>query len=190
MDFATIVLLVAAVLVLGYSIAIYNGLITVKHNVRNAWSNIDVVLKQRHDELPKLVAVCKQYMQHEQGTLERVTAARAAVYAANQRGDVAAVGASETDLRRTVGKLIALAESYPDLKADKQFGFLRERISTLENTIADRREYYNESVTLNNIRIEVFPDVLIARLFSFKPQRQLEFQQSELADVDLKALFN
>ncbi len=190
MNVGTITLLVFITVLLGYAIALYNGLVTLKHNVRRAWANIDVLLKQRHDELPKLVEICRQYMLHEQQTLQEVTAARAAVFGANQRHDVAAVGMGEASLRKSLGQLYAVAESYPDLKADKQFKHLRERITTLENTIADRREYYNESVTLNNIRIESFPDLILARCFGFRAQAPLEFSAAEKADVDLKALFN
>ncbi len=190
MHVGTIVLLVFITLLLGYGTALYNGLVTLKHNVLKAWANIDVLLKQRHDELPKLVEICRQYMQHEQDTLVKVTSARAAVFSANQSHDVAAVGAGEDSLRRSLGQLYAVAESYPDLKADKQFKHLRDRITTLENTIADRREYYNESVTLNNIRIETFPDIVLARWFGFRKQAMLEFSETEKADVDVKALFN
>ena len=190
MNVGTITMLVFILVLGGYAVALYNGLVTLKHNVLKAWANIDVLLKQRHDELPKLVEVCRQYMQHEQNTLGEVTAARAAVFGATQRHDVAAVGVGEASLRKSLGQLYAVAESYPDLKADKTFKHLRDRITTLENTIADRREYYNESVTLNNIRIETFPDLLVARLFGFRAQTILEFSAAEKADIDLKALFN
>jgi LemA protein len=190
MHIGSIVLLVVITVLLGYAIALYNGLVTLKHNVLKAWANIDVLLKQRHDELPKLVEICRQYMQHEHDTLVRVANARAAVFGANQRHDVTAVGAGEESLRKSLGQLYVVAESYPELKADKQFKHLRDRITTLENTIADRREYYNESVTLNNIRIETFPDVVLARWFGFCHQAMLEFSAAETADVSLKALFN
>ncbi|MBK6657289.1 MAG: LemA family protein [Proteobacteria bacterium] len=189
MNVSTVVMLVLLVVVGGYAIAIYNGLVTLKHNVVKAWANIDVLLKQRHDELPKLVEVCKQYMQHEQQTLQEVTSARAAVFGANQRHDVAAVGAGEASLRKSLGQLYAVAESYPELRADKQFTQLRERISALENSIADRREYYNESVTLNNIRLETFPDLILARWFGFRAHATLEFSAAETADLDVKSLF-
>ena len=100
MDLGTIVLLVLAGVVLVYGILVYNGLVTLKHNVAKAWSNIDVLLKQRHDELPKLVTLCRQYMLHERDTLERVTVARAAVFAANEAGDVRRLGAAEGALRK------------------------------------------------------------------------------------------
>lgn len=138
MNVGTIVMLVFITVLLGYGIALYNGLVTLKHNVLKAWANIDVLLKQRHDELPKLVEICRQYMHHEQDTLVQVTAARAAVFGANQRHDVTAVGAGEGSLRKRLGQLYAVAESYADLKADKQFKHLRERITTLEHTIAEQ----------------------------------------------------
>lgn len=190
MPVETIVLTVLLGVLLAYGVLLYNGLVSLKHNVRRAWANIDVLLKQRHDELPKLVEVCRQYMRHEQDTLARVTEARASVFAANQRNDVAGVGAGESALRAGLGQLYAVAENYPELKADDQFRHLRDRVTTLENSIADRREYYNEAVTLNNIRIETFPDVLVARWFGFGPHTLLEFGAEEKRDVDLGALFS
>jgi LemA protein len=172
-----------------YLISVYNGLVEVKNAVSKAWSNIDVLLKQRHDELPKLIDTCKQYMQHEQATLEKVIAARAQVSSARESQDVAAVGRAETGLRNGLGQLFALAESYPDLKANEQFLQLQSRISSLENSIADRREFYNESVNINNVRIEQFPGVLVARFFNFKSAELLKFSSEELQDVDISARF-
>jgi LemA protein len=172
-----------------YLIRIYNGLIALRENVRKAWANIDVLLTQRHDELPKLVETCKRYMQYEQDTLERVMQARSAVFKAQSRGDVAAVGAAEDQLRQGLGRLFAVAENYPDLKADNSFRHLQTRISELEEAIADRRELYNESVNLNNIRIQTFPDLLVARMFEFKPAQLLEFTEEQKRDVDLGKLF-
>lgn len=189
MDIGTIIALVVTVFVLGYCITIYNGLVTLKHSVSKAWSNIDVLLKQRHDELPKLVEICKQYMAYEKDTLEKVITARSAVSQAREAGDVARLGPAETQLRQGLGKLFAVAEAYPELKADKNFKHLQDRISALENTIADRREFYNESVNLNNVRIEQFPDVVIARWFSFKERTLLQFSDEERKDVNLNALF-
>lgn len=188
-DVILIVLLVAVILLIVYAIVIYNHLVALKHNVAKAWSNIDVLLKQRHDELPKLVEVCKQYMGYEQETLEKVMQARAQVAAAREGGDVPALGQAETQLRLGLGNLFALAEAYPDLKANTNFQHLADRVTALENSIADRREYYNESVNLNNVRIEQFPDVIVARKFGFGPFDLLEFADEEKADVDLKGLF-
>ncbi|MCZ6774578.1 MAG: LemA family protein [Proteobacteria bacterium] len=190
MDIGTIIVLVLATVVLAYCITIYNGLVTLKHNVSKAWSNIDVLLKQRHDELPKLVEICKAYMAHEKDTLERVVSARSAVFAAREAGDIGGLGGAETSLRQGLGKLFAVAENYPELKADKNFKHLRERITTLENTIADRREFYNDSVNLNNVRVQQFPDVVISRWFGFSQPALLEFSEEDRKDVDVKALFN
>jgi len=178
---------VAAVII--YAVFIYNHLVRIKHNVDKAWSNIDVLLKQRHDELPKLVAVCQQYMQYERETLERVMQARSAVSEARARGDVGALGQAEGRLRLGLGNLFAVAEAYPELKANEQFRHLTERVSALENAIADRREFYNESVNINNVRIEQFPDLIIARMFGFGARTLLRFREEERADVDVKALF-
>lgn len=175
---------------LGYFILIYNNLVSLKHNISKAWANIDVLLKQRHDELPKLVETCKQYMKFEQETLEKVMQARSSVATAQQQGNIPALGQAEGALRLGLGSLFAVAEAYPDLKADKTFQHLQARITGLENTIADRREFYNESVNNNNVRIEQFPDLIIARLFKFGAHSLLEFTEAELTDVNIKQLFN
>jgi LemA protein len=177
------------VVLLVYIVVIYNNLVSLKHNVSKAWSNIDVLLKQRHDELPKLVETCRQYMQYEQETLEKVMQARASVASAQQQGNVGQLGQAEGALRLGLGNLFALAEAYPDLKADETFQHLQARITGLENAIADRREFYNESVNINNVRIEQFPDVIIARTFNFKAFTLLEFSAEETADVNLRSLF-
>jgi len=173
-----------------YAIMLYNNLVALKHNVSKAWANIDVLLKQRHDELPKLVETCKQYMGYEQETLEKVMQARSAVSAAREKGDISALGPAETQLRMGLGNLFALAEAYPDLKANDSFQHLQGRISGLENAIADRREFYNESVNNNNVRIEQFPDVIIARNLGFGAKDLLEFSEGETEDVDVKELFS
>jgi len=180
---------VVVAVVLIYAIVVYNRLVMRKNNVKKAWSNVDVLLKQRHDELPKLVETCRQYMQHERTTLERVIQARSRVAAARETEDVGALGTAEGQLRAGLGRLFAVAENYPDLKANQDFLHLEERITGLENTIADRREFYNESANVNNIGIEQFPEVLIARFFNFQAFHLLHFEESEKADVDMHALF-
>jgi len=172
-----------------YFILIYNNLVTLKHNVSKAWANVDVLLKQRHDELPKLVETCKQYMNYEKDALEAIINARSAVSAAREKSDIKALGAAETQLRLGLGNLFALAEDYPELKANESFQHLQSRITGLEHDIADRREFYNDSVNIKNIRIEQFPDVMVARSMGFKPADLLEFAEKEKADVDMKALF-
>jgi LemA protein len=178
------------VVVFIYGGMLYNGLVAVKHNVSKAWANIDVLLKQRHDELPKLVEVCKQYKQFEQETLQRVVEARSQVQSAREKQDIGALGEAEGILRMGLGRLFAIAEAYPELKANENFMQLQQRISTLENGIADRRELYNDAVNINNIRVEQFPEAIIARLFRFETKPLLEFSTEEKADVDLKSLFS
>ena len=178
-------LLVATV----YLVGTYNGLVNLRESVKVAWANIDVLLKQRHDELPKLVDACKRYMQFEQETLEKIMRARSAVFQASANGNVAAVGAAEQQLRAGMGQLFAVAENYPQLKSDENFRHLQTRITGLEESIADRRELYNDQVNLNNIRIQSFPDVLIAGMFNFPAAHLLEFAQDEKSDVNVGALF-
>ena len=189
MSWFAVVLLAALLVTLIYGVMVYNSLVTIKHNVSKAWANLDVLLKQRHDELPKLVEVCKQYRQFEQETLTKVIEARSKVFAASQQQNMPALGQAETQLRLGLANLFAVAEAYPDLKTNEQFLNLEARISALENAIADRREFYNESVNINNVRIEQFPDGMVARMFDFPPRQLLQFQAAEKADVDVKQLF-
>jgi LemA protein len=173
----------------GYAVFVYNRLVNLKHGVARAWANIDVLLKQRHDELPKLVETCKQYMRHERETLEAVMRARAGVSEAREAHDVRALGPAEGQLRQGLGHLLALAEDYPDLKANASFRSLEARITSLENAIADRREYFNDCVNTNNVRQEEFPDLVIARWFGFELAELLEFSEEEKKDVNLRELF-
>jgi LemA protein len=178
------------VVILIYTVSLYNSLVSVKHAVAKAWANIDVLLKQRHDELPKLVEVCKQYKQFEQSTLQKVIEARSQVQAAREQQDIPALGQAEGMLRAGLGGIFAVAEAYPELKANESFMQLQNRISSLENAIADRREFYNESVNINNVQIEVFPASVIAKLFGFEEKPLLIFSTEEKADVNIKQLFN
>jgi len=168
---ALLLLFVAGV----YVVAVYNQLVLVKHNVTRAWANIDVLLKQRNDEIPKLVDVCRQYAQFEAALLAQLTAARAAAVAAQQGASARAVGTAEQALHGSLVQVLALAEAYPDLKANVQFLALQERIATLETAIAHRREFYNESVRINNVTIERFPHKLMAGWFKFRPATLLKF---------------
>jgi LemA protein len=172
-----------------YGISLYNHLVNLKHAVAKAWANIDVLLKQRHDELPKLVEVCKQYKEFEQSTLQKVIEARSRVQAARESQDIGALGQAEGMLRMGLGSIFAVAEAYPELKANEHFMQLQTRITGLENSIADRRELYNESVNIYNVGIEQFPAVLIANMLSYEAKPLLEFSSSEKADVDMKQLF-
>jgi len=183
---AAVALLVALLL---YGVMIYNNLVGLKHAITQAWANIDVLLKQRHDELPKLVEVCRQSMHFEQETLERVVRARSQVQQAREVGDVRSLGRAEGALRSGLNALFAVAEAYPDLKTNETFQHLQARISALEESIADRREFYNAAVNANNVRIEQFPDVVVARLMAFGPAEPFKVASAERADVDLKGLF-
>lgn len=189
LDIVIYVLLTGFVMALIYGVMLYNRLVDIKHAVSQAWSNIDVLLKQRHDELPKLVETCKQFMGYEQETLKQVISARSLVASARETGNINALGAAENQLRMGLGSLFAVAEDYPELKASEKFQHLQARISGLENSIADRREYYNEAVRINNVRIEQFPDVVIARWFGFTARDLLVLSDAEKQDVDIGKLF-
>ncbi len=184
------VIYIILALVLIYLVITYNSLVSIKNNVAKAWANIDVLLKQRNDELPKLIDTCKAYMAHESQTLEKVINARMGVDAARQTLDVAGLGKAESTLSKSLGGLYAVAENYPDLKADQTFINLQQRITGLENQIADRREFYNDSVNNNNVRIAQFPDLIVAKLFNFEPAQMLKFASEELKDINVSARFN
>jgi LemA protein len=158
---ATLILL-AAVLVWG--IFIYNRLVGDKNRVLSAWSDIDVQLKRRHDLIPKLVDAVKGYAAYESATLAEVTELRSR---SEQSGNVAEIGGVETQLAGRVRHLVALAEDYPDLKADDAFLALQKDLTDVENTIQYARRYYNGAVRMLNTRIDSFPDTLVARMFRF-----------------------
>jgi LemA protein len=190
MSIGFIFLIGILVLVVIYGISLFNQLVNIKHGVAKAWANIDVLMKQRHDELPKLVEVCKQYRQFEQETLQRVIEARSRVHTAREAQDVGALGEAESALERGIARLFAVAEAYPELRTNENFMQLQQRITSLENGISDRRELYNEAVNINNVRINQFPDSIFARLFHFEAKSLLEFSREERADIDMKQLFN
>ncbi len=183
----TLVILVVVVLILviavGYFTMLYNGLIMVKNNIDKAWANIDVLLKQRHDEIPKLVDICKGYMTHESGTLEAVIKARQGVISAQ---GPAATGQAEGALQSSLKQLFALSENYPNLKAQSSFQQMQERVSALESQIADRREFYNDSVNTYNIRIASLPDALIAQMMQLGPKEMYKVDAGDREDVKIK----
>jgi len=185
------VIFVGGLVLMGiYFMGIYNNLVRLKHAVDQAWSNIEVILAQRHDEIPDIVAVAKKYAAHEVAIYEQLSTARMAAVGARKSGDVAGVNAAEGLLEMGLGKLFALSESNPELKSDTHFAQLSTRISELAETISDRREFYNEGVTNNNVRIEQFPDVLIARNFGFDARDLLEFTVEQTAKHDVAALLD
>jgi LemA protein len=176
-----VILLLLAAIVL-YVIIIYNGFVALKNNINQDWSNIDVLLKQRYDELPKLIKVCEGYMQHEQKTLEAVIKARSAINSANNDHDRMQAQNMLTD---TLKSLFMVVERYPELKADAGFRQLSNRITEIEDQIADRRELYNASVTIYNTRLDQFPDVIVARLFNFASRELWKIDPAHRQDVEV-----
>jgi LemA protein len=162
---AAVFFVVAGILL--YLIIIYNGLVRLRNDSDRAWANIDVLLKQRHDEIPNLVETVKGYLQHERQTLVAVTQARAASISAASIGQKA-----QADLMLTgaLRGLFAVAENYPQLKANENFLPLQNRISELEERIADRREFFNDDVNAYNTRIRQVPEVFLANLMALKPR--------------------
>ena len=177
------ILLVTGMLALAaYVVSVYNMLVRLANNIDKAWSNIDVILKQRHDELPKLVQVCNSYMILERETLETVTKARNAYSTGLNINDKAQ---AENQIVGALGKLFAVAEQYPDLKANQEFLAIQQRISALESTIADRREFYNDSVNIYNIAIEQIPTVWVAREVGYTERPLLTVAASDRKDMPL-----
>ncbi len=166
----------------GLFLSIYNSLVEIKNNVGRAWANIDVLLKQRHDELPKLVKVCEGYMQHERAIFDKLSDARGALAAARSVGQRAE---AEGQLTKALGGFFAVAENYPDLKANQSFAALQSRISELENSIADRREFYNDSVTLFNTRIQQIPDSWVAGGMNLQPAELFHVTEQDRQDPEI-----
>jgi LemA protein len=163
--FITILALILIILFITI-IIIYNNLIRLRNNIDKSWANIDVLLKQRSNEIPNLINTVKGYMKHEKQTLESLTKARSMILETEKLSRKAAVDNLITDLLKTV---FAVAEDYPDLKAFENFLKLQQRITGLENELADRREFYNDSVTIYNIRIKSIPDLIVAKIIHLKP---------------------
>jgi LemA protein len=177
-----ILLVIGLVALIAYVVGVYNILVRLANNIDKAWSNIDVILKQRHDELPKLVEVCNSYMMHERETLESVTKARNAYSTGQNINDKAQ---AENQIVGALGKLFAVAEQYPDLKANQEFLAIQQRISGLESTIADRREFYNDSVNLYNIAIEQIPTLWVAQEVGYTARPLLTVAPSDRTDMPL-----
>jgi LemA protein len=179
-----VILLVLAGVVAIWLVSTYNGLVTSRNHYRNAFAQIDVQLKRRYDLIPNLVECVKGYMAHEKSTLEAVMTARSSAFAARERaaanpGDPAAMqqlGLAEGQLVRALGRLIAVAEAYPDLKANTNMLALQEELSSTENKISFARQAFNDAVTAYNNRREAFPTVVVARMFGFQPAQLLEIE--------------
>ena len=166
-----------------YFAIVFNSLVLLRNNIDKAWANVDVLLKQRHDELPKLIDTCKGYMQYEQQTLLAVTDARSA-YA--RAGSLPEKAQAENQLTGALRSLFAVAEKYPELKANENFLALEQRITALKEEIADRREFFNDSVNTYNIRIRQLPDVFVAMLLFMRPKEMFQATEEDRRDVEVK----
>src|SRR5690554_3311604 len=194
---ALVVLLVLALLVVGWVVGLYNSLVRLRNRYKNAFSQIDVQLKRRYDLIPNLVETAKGYMKHERETLEAVIAARSQAADARQRaasnpGDIGAMQSlmsAEAGLTGTLGRLFALQEGYPDLKANQNMMQLTEELTSTENKIAFARQAYNDAVMHYNNKREVFPSSIIAGMFNFAEAALFEVQ-SEQERQNVKVSFS
>lgn len=164
------------VIVILYFVSLYNKLVRMRNEIKNAWAQIDVQLKRRHDLIPNLLEAVKGYMKHERETLESVIAARAQAVNANGVADTAQ---AETHLTTALDKLLAVVENYPDLKANQNFANLQEELSSTENRIAFARQYFNDSVLKLNNQIEIFPSNMIASSMNFKKEDFFELKNEK-----------
>ena len=182
---ATIVLLVVLAAIVLWVIGAYNGLIALKNQVVNAWKQIDVQLKRRHDLIPNLVNTVKGAMEFERGTLEAVISARNKAVGAT---GVKQTAQAEGELTQALGRLFAVAEAYPDLKANQNVLQLQEELTTTENQIGFSRQHYNGTVREFNTSIQTFPNVLIAGMFGFRERDYFQIAESDTAvpEVNLR----
>lgn len=184
---AFLVGLVVLVAIVGlFFVGQYNGLVTLRNRFKNAFAQIDVQLKRRHDLIPNLVETAKGYLKHERETLEAVTAARTAAQAAQKQaaanpGDpqaMRALGSAEAGLTGALGRLMVVAEAYPDLKANQNMMALQEELTSTENKVAFSRQAYNDSVMAYNTKREVFPTNIVAGMFNFGPAELFEIEDA------------
>jgi len=177
-----IIALILLVLVV-FFISIYNQLIQLRVNIDKSWSNIDVLQKQRYDEIPKLINVCEGYMKYERETLEKITQVRTQFLSAKTPPEIAKI---DTELTTALKTLFAVVENYPELKSNQNFLQLQTRITYLENQIADRREFYNDSVTVYNTRIQQVPYVFVAKLLNYAPKEMYKITEQEKNSPEIK----
>ncbi len=166
-----------------YAVIVYNGLVRLQNEIKRAWANIDVLLKQRHDEIPNLVACVKGYMDHERQTLEAVTEARAVSINA---ASIPQKAQADVLLTSALRSFFVVAERYPQLKANQNFLALQDRISELEERIADRREFFNDDVNTYNTRIAQLPEVFLARPMKLQPRQMFRVNEQERQQVEVK----
>ncbi len=172
------VIIIAAIVI--YLISIYNSLIALRNQVKNAWSQIDVQLKRRHDLIPNLLETVKGYMHHERETLESIVKARSSAMGA---GTIAEKSAAESVLSSALGKLNVVVENYPDLKANQNFLALQEELTSTENKISFSRQNYNDQVLFYNNKIEMFPSNIIAGMFNFMKEVFFELENKAEREV-------
>ncbi len=169
---------VVVILIIGVLIATYNKLVRLRNQVKNAWAQIDVQLKRRHDLIPNLIETVKGYMKHERETLEAITKARNLAQQATSSGP-GARSKAETELSSALGRLLAVVENYPDLKANQNFLALQEELTSTENKISFSRQYYNDSVLSYNNRTQMFPSNIVASMTGFKASEFFEVSVAE-----------
>lgn len=197
MSSTQIVFLALLAILLFWAVGAYNRLIRLRNEISNAFAQIDVQLKRRHDLIPNLVEVARKYLEHERETLERVTAARAQVMAAtdlvkskpNQPGPIKSLGLAEGVLAGALGRFQAVVESYPDLKADQQMHDLREELTHTENKVAFSRQLFNDATLDYNNAAHQFPTNLVAGMFGFKTAEMLQATTTEAERAPVKVSF-
>jgi len=180
------ILIAVVVLLVGYVVITYNRLVRTRNRIDNAFSQIDVQLKRRHDLIPNLVETVKGYAAHEKSTFEQVTAARAGAITAGQTGSAHQQAEAENVLTGALKSLFAVAEAYPDLKANQNFLNLQEELTSTEDRIAYARQFYNDAVLGYNNRIQVFPGNLIAGAFSFREREYFDAPPEDEAPVQVQ----
>jgi LemA protein len=177
------IVLVLILVPIAMSVGIYNKLVKLRNAMKNAWSQIDVLLKRRYDLIPNLVETAKGYMQHERETLDAVMAARSGAGAARQQGDVGKQVRAENALGAAIGGFMATVEAYPELKADRQMSQLMGELTSTENQIAGARSAYNNSVNTMNDAVETFPSSIIAGMFNFEKGVYFEVDEPEVREA-------
>ena len=180
------IILIIVVLLVIWIIAIYNGLVSARQKVENAWSQIDVQLQRRFDLIPNFVETVKGYMTHESETFEKIASLRTSW--ANS-SSVAEKAKLDNELSDTLKTIMAVSENYPDLKANTNFSELSEELRNTENKISFSRQFYNDSVTMYNTKLELFPSNIIANMFNFKARELFETENEE-ARKNVKVDFN
>ena len=179
---STIIILMVVLIIIGlvsWLFTVYNGLVQVKENIKKSWANIDVLLMQRSNEIPKLVKVLKSFVKHEKDMLDNILESRSSFLGASSIDEKAD---ADNQISEALKSVFALSEAYPELSSNENFLKLQGRISGLENQISDRRELYNDSVNNYNIRIQSFPDIFVAKALNLAQEEMFEVDKSKIKD--------